>query len=103
MHVMMIANTIYIFWKEAQNKRAPDKTLTRPASGIQEYDKVELVQPDQTHRLSVCVGKQGLTRYGYHVQEERGDWYVGWVTSDRGKGVTRWLLMSRKRTGNNER
>jgi len=49
------------------------KPLARFADGIQENDKLEFVWLDQTHHPNVCVGKRGLTQYGYSVQEERGD------------------------------
>ena len=49
------------------------KPLARLADGIQENDKLEFVWSDQTHHPSMCVGKRGLTQYGYNVQEERGD------------------------------
>ena len=55
----------------------------RPAGGILEYDKVKLVRPEQTHHPSAYIGKRGLTRYGYHMQEERGGWQVGLVPSER--------------------
>ena len=55
MRVPRAANASYMFPKEAQNEHVANQ-LAGPTDGIQEYNKVELVQPNQTHHPSTCIG-----------------------------------------------